>query len=119
MMDEAMNEAKASHKEVFDAFCQKNYLSTSEKVTSKTISLVKAEKVRQVVRGIQLECHSSSFKHWVKKTKKFEILNFPDLNLRDVLCLPSKTKVSFSIYIMHILLIKKTLVVWSGRLFLS
>ena len=119
MMDEAMDEAKASHKEVFDTFCQKNYLSTSEKVTSKTISLVKAEKVRQVVRGIQLECHSSSFKHWVKKTKKFEILNFPDLNLRDVLCLPSKTKVSFSMYIMHILLIKKTLVVRSGRLFLS
>ena len=63
MMDEAMDEAKASHKEVFDTFCQKNYLSTSEKVASKTISL---EKVRQVVRGIQLECHSSSFKHWVK-----------------------------------------------------
>ena len=44
MMDEAMDEAKASHKEVFDTFCPKNYLSTSEKVTSKTISLVKAKK---------------------------------------------------------------------------
>jgi len=94
----SVSEAKSSHKELFHTFCQKNYLSTSEKVTSKTISLVKAEKIRQVVKGVQLEYHSSSFKHWVKKSKKFEILNFPDLNLLDVLCLPYKTKVSFSCF---------------------
>ena len=45
MMDEAMDEAKASHKEVFDTFCQKNYLSTSEKVTRKPLVLSRQKKL--------------------------------------------------------------------------
>ena len=53
------------------------------KITSKTVSLDKAEKIKRHVilkRGED----GSPLRFWVK-TKKFEILSYPDLNLHDVL----------------------------------
>ena len=82
-----MDDAEAVHKELFDTFCKKHYLYTSEKVTSKTISLVKSEKIWQAIRGVELENHSSSFKHWVvfvdfADKKSLWSFNFPsDLQL--------------------------------------
>ena len=36
---------------------------------------------------------SNSFKFWVIKTKKFALLNYPELKLENVLCLPAKQRV--------------------------
>ena len=44
-----------------------------------------------VVHGV-----TASFRHWVNRTKKFELLNCAELELTDVLCLPVKAKVSKS-----------------------
>lgn len=87
---------KSGHKQLFQKFCEDNYLEkeSKPKVTSKTVSEEKAGRIKQVIRGEKLEVHSPSFKFWVKKTKKFELLSYPELNLHDVLCLSVKVKVS-------------------------
>ena len=47
---------------------------------------------------------TASFRHWVNRTKKFELLNCAELELTDVLCLPvkAKPKVSKSRKLHHI-----------------
>ena len=85
---------KETHKKLFNEFCIENSLSSSGKVTSKTVNQDKAERIKQVLRVEKLDLHSPSFRFWVKKTKRFEILTYPDLNLHDVLCVPVKCEVS-------------------------
>ena len=63
-------------------------------MTSETVSQDKAGKIKQVLKGENLDLHSPSFRFWVKKTKRFEILSYPDLNLHNVLCVPVKSKVN-------------------------
>ena len=96
MLDLKMAEAKVMHRELFKAFCQQKYLTTPEKVSSKTVNEDKAKRIKQILRGENLgenlDLHSSSFRFWVKKTKKFEIHSYP--NLHDVLCVPMKSEVS-------------------------
>lgn len=58
--------------------------------------MIRLKKIKQVLKGENLNNYSYSFKYWVKKTKKFELLSYPELNLVDVLCLPIKKKVSFT-----------------------
>ena len=82
---------KSGHQELFEKFCEENYLGKHS--TSKTVCKVKAEKIREVVQGRKLKAHSSAFRFWVKKKKKFKVLSYPELNLHDVLCLPVKVKV--------------------------
>ena len=84
---------KDGHKILFAKFCKENYfLNTGS--TSKTVNMDKAKRIKEVLRGEKLEVHSPSFKFWVRKTKKFEVLSYPELDLKDVLCLPVKVKVS-------------------------
>ena len=51
--------------------------------------------VRQAVKG-EYSGVTASFRHWVNRTKKFELLNCAELELTEVLCLPVKAKVSKS-----------------------
>ncbi len=85
-----MESKKSDHQQLFGKFCKENYLGQSSKCTSKTVSNAKA---LQVIKGEKMEVHSPSFKFWVKKKKKFELLSYPELDLHDVLCLPVKVKV--------------------------
>ena len=90
-----MEQAKGEHKKLFQEFCEKAFLDNdgSKKCTSKTISEEKAVRIKEVLKGKKLEVYTPSFRFWVNKTKKFELLNFPELGLEDVLCLPVKNKV--------------------------
>ena len=63
--------------------------------TSKTVNEEKAKRIRQAVKG-EHSSTTASFRHWVNRTKKFELLNCAELELTDVLCLPVKAKVSNS-----------------------
>ncbi|KAL5503358.1 hypothetical protein EMCRGX_G010290 [Ephydatia muelleri] len=59
--------------------------------TSKTVSEEKDKRIRQAVKG-EHSCVTASFRHWVNRTKKFELLNCSELELTDVLCHPVKAK---------------------------
>ena len=52
------------HEELFEEFSLKNYFNSSSK-NSKTISKSKAEKIKDVIKGENLQNYSSSFKFWV------------------------------------------------------
>lgn len=82
---------KDGHKILFARFCEESYFSNS---TSKTVNMDKAKRIKEVLRGEKMKMHSSSFKFWVRKTRKFELMSYSELNLKDVLCLPVKDKVS-------------------------
>ena len=86
--------SKDGHEELFWKFCQA-YLDGKDckQTTSKTVTAEKAQKIKDVLNGVERNDVSSSFKFWVTKTKKFELLHYPELQLKDVLCLPAKQKV--------------------------
>jgi len=88
--------SKGSHREVFEKFCSK-YLDLGKKNTSKTILDKKAKRIKGVLNGVQVDA-SNSFKFWINKTKQFTLLNYPELQLNNVLCLPAKHKL---LIIMH------------------
>ena len=71
-------------------------MSDKSRRTSKTVSEEKAKRIRQAVKGEHSSGVTASFRHWVNRTKKFELLNCAELELTDVLCLPVKAKVSKS-----------------------
>ena len=52
-----------------------------------TITEEKAQKVRLILKG-DVAGASANPKHWVLKTKQFQLFDRPDLGLKDVLCLP-------------------------------
>ena len=79
---------------IFEKFCRKRYVDKSRR-TSKTVNEEKAKRIRQAVKG-EHSSTTASFRHWVNRTKKFELLNCAELELTDVLCLPVKAKVSNS-----------------------
>ena len=84
--------SKEGHRELFEKFCRTKYFDHT--TTSKTISEEKAKKIIDVLNGIErLSDVSNSFKFWVIKTKKFALLNYPELKLENVLCLPAKQRV--------------------------
>ena len=85
------------HEELFEEFCLKHYSNSSSSKYSKTISKNKAEKIKDVIKGENLQNYSSCFKFWVCKTKQFKLLSYPELDLKDVLCLPAKEKVYINI----------------------
>ena len=81
--------SKEKHRLIFEKFCRERYVDKSRR-TSKTASEEKAKRIRQAVK------REASFRHWVNRTKKFELINCAELELTDVLCLPVKAKVSKS-----------------------
>jgi len=94
-------QSAAAHKKSFEDYCVANYIEPSGKNTSKTICEEKAERIKKIVKGdIPSNC-SSSFVFWVKKKKKFQLLSYEELKIKDVLCLPAKVKV-FSLQLQYI-----------------
>ena len=83
--------SKEGHRELFEKFCRTKYFDHT--TTSKTVSEEKAKKIIDVLNGIERSDVSNSFKFWVIKTKKFALLNCPELKLESVLCLPAKQRV--------------------------
>ena len=86
--------SKEEHRLIFEKFCRERYVDKSRR-TSKTVSEEKAKRIRQAVKG-EYSGVTASFRHWVNRTKKFELLNCAELELTEVLCLPVKAKVSKS-----------------------
>ncbi len=86
-----------SHKQAFQGYCASSYLvkSGTSGNKSKTICEEKAEKIKKVLKDDIPSGCSPSFVFWVKKTKKFRLLSYEELNLQDVLCLPAKVEVIF------------------------
>ena len=66
-----MADFKEKYKEIFNAFCRDNYLCGSGKNTSKTVNLDKAKRIRQVLRGENMDLYYPSFRFWVKKTTSY------------------------------------------------
>ena len=87
--------SKEEHRLILEKFCRERYVDKSRR-TSKTVSEEKAKRIRQAVKGEHSSGVTASFRHWVNRTKKFELLNCAELGLTDVLCLPVKAKVSKS-----------------------
>ena len=90
--------SEEEHRLIFEKFCRERYVADKSRRTSKTISEEKAKRIRQAVKGEHSSGVTASFRHWVNRTKKFELLNCAELELTDVLhvCLPVKAKVSES-----------------------
>ena len=88
--------AKATHRRIFEDYCQEQYLEKAGTSgnKSKTISTEKANKIKNIIKGNIPDTCSPSFVFWVKKSKKFQLLSYEELDLKDVLCLPAKVKVS-------------------------
>lgn len=86
-----------SHKQVFEAYCTSSYMEKAGTAgnKSKTVCEEKAAKIKDFLKGNIASGCSPSFVFWVKKTKKFQLLSYEELNLKDVLCLPDKVKVSW------------------------
>ena len=84
--------SKEEHRLIFEKFCRERNVDKSRR----TISEEKAKRIRQAVMG-EYSGVTASFRHWVNRTKKFELLNCAELELTELmLCLPVKTKVSKS-----------------------
>lgn len=63
-----------------------------KKTGSKVITRSRGEDIRAYLSGAT-EAKDAHFKFWVK-SRGFRVMNFPALGLKDVLCLPAKTKVT-------------------------
>jgi len=50
----------------------------------------KAQKIHDVLNDVERSDVSKSLNFWVIKTRKLVLLNYPELDLKDVLCLLAK-----------------------------
>ncbi len=85
-----------AHKKAFEDYCATNYIDKAGTPgnKSKTGCQEKSEKIKSILKGdIPAGC-SPAFVFWVKKTKKFKLLSYEELDLKNVLCLPAKEIVS-------------------------
>ena len=73
--------------------CLRRFVKRGTKGTSKTVSEENAKTIRQAIKGEQDGSVTASFKHWVNRTKQFKLLSYPELELTDVLCLVSTSKI--------------------------
>ena len=88
--------AAAAQKKLFEDYCEVNYIERDEpsgRKTSKTICEEKADRIRRILKGDTPSSCSPSFVFWVKKRKRFQLLSYEELKIKDVLCLPAKVKV--------------------------
>lgn len=88
--------SKVAHRKLFEDYCKDCYLDKAGTSgnKSKTICREKAEKIKAALQENVPDNCTPSFVFWVKKTKKFQLLSYEELDLKDVLCLPAKVKVS-------------------------
>ena len=81
-----------SRKETFEDSCSTNYIENAGKSgnKSKTVCQEKANRFKLILKGdIPAGC-SPAFVFWDKKTQKFQLLTYEELDLKDALCLPAK-----------------------------
>ena len=81
-------------REEFESFCKERYGGDSQLGTapkSKTITKEKGERIIQALKQEDSDI-CPKFKHWVR-SRKFQLLSYPPLGLKDVLCLPAKSQV--------------------------
>ena len=77
----------------------KEYLRSCIRKGSKVISRDKGEKIVKLLKGTSFpEPIDPHFRFWVKK-RKFRLMDYPSLGLKDVLCLPTKETVCYSLNI--------------------
>ena len=79
------------NREAFNQYVQENYMDIMHK-GSKTITRNKGAKIISALEETEASCCDSHFKHWIK-TRGFQLMDYPTLGLRNVLCLPCKNKV--------------------------
>ena len=86
--------SKEGHKELFKKFCQKYVEGPEAKQSSaRQQQPKKAQKITDVLKRIKLNEVLSSFNFWVTKTMRFALLNYSELQLKDVLYLPAQQMV--------------------------
>ena len=73
----------------FEEFCKEKFSAMSS--TSKTITKDKGEYIKRILNG-DISGADPSFKHWVIR-KGFKLIDYPLLELKQVLCLPAKKNV--------------------------
>ena len=82
--------SKERHRELFKKFCGTKYLDCDHTSKSKMVTEEKAQKIQDVLNDVERSDVSKSLNFWVTKTRKLVLLNYPELDLKDVLCLPAK-----------------------------
>ena len=78
------------HQDAFDAYIQENLLQT-KKAGSKTIARSKGDRIVSFLLG-KSTSEDAHFKFWVK-SRAFQLMDYPALGLKNILCMPAKTKV--------------------------
>ena len=84
----SMHAAK-KHREEFEKFVEESFVK-QKKSRSKVITRSRGDKIVTCLKG--LSAADAHFKFWVK-SRGFRVMDYPTLGLKDVLCLPVKTKV--------------------------
>ena len=77
---------------LFKKFCETQYCGT-EPSKSKTVTRQKGEKIINVLKSNPLsKDYCPKFRHWIKQ-RRFSLMSYGALGLKDVLCLPAKNEV--------------------------
>ena len=80
------------HQETFDDYLKENYIDNRQK-GSKTITRSKGARIIALLEAKEIPGDTDPhFKHWVK-IRGFQLMDYPTLGLKNVLCLPCKNKV--------------------------
>ena len=86
--------ARMDNHEAFDKYLKESYIDI-EKKGSKTVTRSKGAKIIALLEDDTSGTSDARFKHWVK-SRGFQLLDYPTLGLKNVLCLPCKNKVIYS-----------------------
>ena len=91
-LDSGGDTPKEGHRELFERFCRGRYLDPNHTSKSKTTVLTeeKVQKITDVLNRVERSDISNPF---IAETKKFVLLNYPELKFEDVLYLPAKQRV--------------------------
>ena len=76
--------SKEGHRELFERFCRGRYLDHNH---TTTVTEEKVQKITDVLNRV--ERNDISNRPFITETKKFFLLNYPELKLEDVLYLPA------------------------------
>ena len=79
-------------REKFEGYVSSKFLE-GKNLGSKVIWRSKGEKIVAVLKAKDGDGVDAHFRFWVK-SRKFCVMDYPALGLKDVLCLPAKKKVS-------------------------
>ena len=95
---ELISSNEEHHHMLFEKFCARKIVRSSggdPTVRSKTISRSRGEDIIKLLKDLTFSV-DAKFNFWVKR-KGFKLLSYPPLGLVDVLCLPARTKVCYTV----------------------